>query len=60
MDFIKAIKMIGIFLLVLLVLFMLVGMYYGVMFFLFVLKIIGVAVFIGCCIFVHFKVKNKH
>jgi len=55
----KTLKIIGIFLAVLLGLFMLVGMYYGILFFLFVLKLMGAAALVVFGIYLHMKVKGE-
>lgn len=59
-NFLKNIKILGIFLAVLLGLFMLVGMYYGVLIFISVLKLMGFAAFIALLIYLHFKIKGKN
>lgn len=54
----KTIKAIGIFLLVLLGIFMLVGMYYGIMLYFWVLKLMMYAAVIGSVIIIYLKVKK--
>jgi len=54
----KTIKAIGIFLLVLLGIFMLVGMYYGIMMYFWVLKLMLYAAAIGSVIIIYFKLKK--
>lgn len=55
----KTLKIIGIFLLVLLGLFMIQGMIYGAMFFFYVLKLIAVAAVIVGVIVLYNKAKSK-
>lgn len=55
----KTFKNVLIFLAVLLVLFMLVGMYYGILFFLFVLKLIAVAAVIGFIFYPVYRNRKK-
>ena len=55
----QTLKLIGIILAVLMVLFMIVGMYYGFLFFWFVLKMIFWSTLIGFAIVKYFQFRNK-
>lgn len=54
----KTLKAIGIFLSVLLAIFMLVGMYYGIMLYFWVIKLMMYAAVIATVLIIYFKVKK--
>ncbi len=55
----KTIKIILIFLVALLIVFMLVGMYYGAVLFFFVLRLMGIAAVIGFIFYPWYKYRNR-
>lgn len=58
-EFLKKMKTVGVFLMILLFIFIIIGIYYGVMIFWFVLKLMAFAAIVTLLLHLYYKIKVK-